>query len=284
MPADRPMLRKLRLALTAAVLSAAAAGLAVPASAQTTDLVNRSSLRVCADPANLPMSNEKRQGFENKIAALVGKTFDIPVTYTWFPQATGFVRKTLNEKHCDLIIGFAQGHELVQNTNHYYRSIYVLFFKKGSPLEGVESLDDPRLKGKKIGVIAGTPPANILAANGLIADAVGFNLTVDRRYESPAEQMIEQVNTGKIDAGILWGPIGGPLLKSNAPDMTLVALNKETKGPRMSYRITMGLRHNEPEWKHQLNDFIKAHQGEINKILLDAGVPIVDEKDQLITQ
>ena len=279
MPAAKPTALNACFVLAAMMLAVAG-----PASAQTTDLVNRSSLRVCADPANLPMSNEKRQGFENKIAALIGKTLDIPVTYTWFPQATGFVRKTLNEKHCDLIIGFAQGHELVQNTNHYYRSIYMLFYKKGSPLDGVVSLDDPKLKGRKIGVTAGTPPATILAMNGLIADAVGFNLTVDRRFESPAEQMIEQVESGKIDAGILWGPIGGPLIKQKAPDLATVPLNKKTKGPRMSYRITMGLRPNEPEWKHQLNDLIKAHQGEINTILLDAGVPIVDEKDQLITQ
>ncbi len=254
------------------------------AAAQTTDLVDRSSLRVCSDPANLPMSNEKRQGFENKIATLLGKTLDVPVIYEWFPQVTGFVRQTLNAKKCDLIMGFAQGDELVQNTNHYYRSIYVLFHKGGGDLDGVTSLDDPRLKGKHIGVTAGTPPATILALNGLIGDAVPFNLTVDRRYESPAEQMIEQVNSGKIDAGILWGPIGGPLIKQQAPDLIVVPLNKETKGPHMSYRITMGVRPNEPEWKHQLNNFIKAHQQELNQILLEAGVPIVDEKDQLITK
>lgn len=263
---------------------AAMAFVAAPAQAQTTDLVNRSSLRVCADPANMPLSNEKRQGFENKIAALIGKTFDIPVTYTWFPQATGFVRKTLNEKKCDLIIGFAQGHELVQNTNHYYRSIYVMFYKKDAGLDGLESLDDQRLKDKRIAVIAGTPPASVLALNGLAGNIMPFPLTVDRRYESPSERMIEQVQSGAVAAGILWGPIAGPLLKEKAPDLLIKPLNKETKGPRMSYRITMGLRPNEPEWKHQLNDFIKEHQQEINKILLDAGVPIVDEKDQLIAQ
>ena len=264
-----------------AVLAGCVLG-ASPISAQTTDLVNRSSLRVCADPANLPMSNEKRQGFENRIADLIGKTFGIPVTYTWFPQATGFVRQTLNIKKCDLIIGFAQGHELVQNTNHYYRSIYVMFHKAGNGLDKVESLDDPLLKDKRIAVVAGTPPATILALNGLIGHAVPFPLTVDRRYESPAENMIKQVESGEIPMGILWGPIGGPLIKQMAPDMVVKPLNKETKGPRMSYRITMGLRPNEPDWKHQLNDFIKQHQEEINTILLDAGVPIVDEKDQLI--
>ena len=284
MPAIKPSSQLLSL------VAAASAGLAVyassptPLSAQTTDLVNKSSLRVCADPANSPMSNEKRQGFENRIADLIGKAFKIPVTYTWFPQATGFVRQTLNVKKCDLIIGFAQGHELVQNTNHYYRSIYVMFHKKGNGLDKVESLDDPALADKRIAVVAGTPPATIMAMNGLIGNAVPFPLTVDRRHEAPAEKMISQVASGEVPMGILWGPIAGPLIKQMAPDLAVRPLNKETKGPRMSYRITMGLRPNEPEWKHQLNEFIKTHQAEINKVLLDAGVPIVDEKDQLIKQ
>ncbi len=284
MPAIRNTGRRVSVAVAAAAGLAAFASSPMPLSAQTTDLVNKSSLRVCADPANSPMSNEKRQGFENKIADLIGKAFDIPVTYTWFPQATGFVRQTLNVKRCDLIIGFAQGHELVQNTNHYYRSIYVLFHKKGNGLDKVESLDDPALAGKRIAVVAGTPPATVMAMNGLIGDAVPFPLTVDRRHDSPAERMISQVASGEVPMGILWGPIAGPLIKQMAPDLAVRPLNKETKGPRMSYRITMGLRPNEPDWKHQLNDFIKTHQADINKVLLDAGVPIVNEKDQLIKQ
>ncbi len=275
-----------KVASVAQILACAAFALLTPvtASAQTTDLVDRTTLRVCADPANSPMSDDKLAGFENKLAELMGKTLGVPVEYTWFPQVTGFVRQTLNAKLCDVIIGYAQGDELVQNTNHYYRSIYVLFHKKGNGLDGVVSLDDPRLKDKRIGVVAGTPPATIMALNGLIGNAQPFPLTVDRRYESPADKMIEEVENGTIQAGILWGPIGGPVLKQKAPDLAVVPLNQETKGPKMSYRITMGLRPEEPDWKHQLNAFIKDHQGEINKVLLDAGVPIVDEKDQPITQ
>lgn len=272
--------RRCSSAFAAAALLAWGAG---QAAAQTADLVDRSTLRVCADPANTPMSDDKLEGFENKIAALIGEKLKIPVEYTWFPQATGFVRQTLNAKKCDLIIGFAQGDELVQNTNHYYRSIYVLFYNKAAGLDGIESLDDPRLKDKRVGVVAGTPPADILAANGLIGNAMPFPLTVDRRFESPADVMINAVKDGTIAAGILWGPIAGPQIKKLAPDLAVVPLNHETKGPRMSYRITMGVRPNEPEWKHQLNMLIKENQAEINNILIDAGVPLVDEKDQPIT-
>jgi len=252
------------------------------ASAQTSTVVDRSALRVCADPANLPFSNERRQGFENKIADLLGKELDLPVVYTWFPQATGFVRRTLREKKCDVIMGYAQGHELVLNTNHYYRSAYVMVFRTGSDLDGLTALDDPRLQSKKIGIIAGTPPATLLAFNRLLANVVAFNLVVDRRHEAPAESMINQLESGAIDVAILWGPMGGYYAKQSTKDLTIAPLADPEKGPRMAFRITFGVRPTEIEWKHQLNEFIKDKQAEINAILTDFGVPLLDENDNLI--
>jgi quinoprotein dehydrogenase-associated probable ABC transporter substrate-binding protein len=266
-----------------AALAAVAACFGGPAMAQTADLVDRSQLRVCADPANVPFSNEKGEGFENKIAELLAKEMGVPVAYTWFPQAIGFVRNTLGAGRCDLVMGSAQGEELMQNTNHYYKSSYVLIFKPDGDLKGVESLDDPRLKDKAIGVIAGTPPATVMTMNGLMAKARPYALTVDRRFDAPAEQMIADLNTGAIDAGVLWGPIGGYYAKQNAAPLTVVPLVHETKGPRMSYRITMGMRRNELEWKHQINELIAKKQNEINAILLSYGVPLLDESDNLIT-
>ena len=252
--------------------------------AQTADLVDRSALRVCADPANLPFSNKSREGFENKLAELLGQKLGIPVLYAWFPQATGFVRNTLRARKCDLIMGYAQGHELVQNTNHYYRSAYVLIHRADSGLNGVEGLADARLKGKRIGVVAGTPPATLLALNGLMDTARPFQLVVDRRFESPAEKMIGQIVAGELDAGLLWGPIGGYHAKRSKTPLTVVPLIKEKNGPRMAYRITFGVRPNEKDWKRQLNRLIAKHQNEIDAILLGFGVPLLDEQDKLIVQ
>lgn len=265
------------LALTGSLFAAAAS-----ADAQTTDLVVHSALRVCADPANLPFSNKERAGFENKIAALLGKKLGIPVTYTWFPQTRGFIRNTLRARKCDVVIGYSQGHELVQNTNHYYRSSYVLLYPKDSDLVGVNSLNDPRLKDKKLGVIAGTPPSTLLAKYDLMANAKPFPLMVDRRFFSPAERMIKDIVSGEIDAGLLWGPIGGYYAKKSKVPFTIVPLVKETEGPRMAYRITMGVRPNERDWKRQLNRLLSDNQDEINAILHDFGVPLLNEQDQLI--
>lgn len=252
--------------------------------AQTADLVDRSALRVCADPANLPFSDDKGGGFENRLAELIAEKLSLPVLYTWFPQATGFLRNTLLARKCDLVMGYAQGYELVQNTNHYYRSAYVLIYRADSDLAGVESLNDPRLKDKHIGIIAGTPPATIMALNGLIGKAKPFQLVVDRRFSAPAEEMVAQIAQGDLDAGVLWGPMGGYYAKRSDTKLSIVPLIKETKGPQMAFRITMGIRPGELEWKHKLNELIAANQQEINAILLDYGVPILDEQDNLIAK
>jgi quinoprotein dehydrogenase-associated probable ABC transporter substrate-binding protein len=270
--------RWLRAAVAALGLLLPAAGTAV---AQTSDLVTRNVLRVCADPANMPFSNTAGEGFENKIADLIAAKLGVPVEYTWFPQATGFVRMTLGLNRCDVIIGFAQGDELVQNTNHYYRSTYVFVTKADGPLAGVTSLSDPLLKDKRLGVIAGTPPATVLAKNGLIGKAKGYALTVDRRFESPADEMIADIVSGKIDGGLLWGPIGGYYAKNAGVPLKVVPLPKEP-GTRMTYRITMGVRFHDQDWKRQLNRLIRDNQDEINAILAGYGVPLLDEQDNAI--
>jgi quinoprotein dehydrogenase-associated probable ABC transporter substrate-binding protein len=253
------------------------------AAAQTSDLVVRNVLRVCADPANLPFSNEAGAGFENKIAELLARDLGTPLQYTWFPQATGFVRNTLGAKRCDVVIGYAAGSDPVQNTNPYYRSAWVLVTRQGNGLDRVTGLDDPRLKGKRLGIVAGTPPATLLALNGLIGDAKPYRLNVDRRHESPSEDMVRDIASGEIDGGVLWGPIGGYFAKHAGTPLVVVPLTRHEAGVPMTFRITFGIRHGEIEWKHRLNDFIAARQGEINRVLLEYGVPLIDEQDRPVT-
>lgn len=270
MPAWADIPRAL-LALAAGVLLAGSAG------AQTSDLVSNRALRVCADPANAPMSARDESGFENKLAELVAAKLDVPVQYTWYPMATGFVRNTLNAKQCDIIMGYAQGHELVLNTNHYFTSVYTLIVAGGGDLAAVQSLSDPALKGRRVGIIAGTPPSAHLARNGLIARAKAYNLVVDRRHESPAGDMLGDLASGAIDAAILWGPIGGPLVKAEFPDFKVIPLIKEDTPPRLFYRITMGVRQGEKVWQRKLNSLIRRNQDEINTLLVGAGVPLVTD-------
>src|SRR5213595_3598730 len=199
------------------------------------ELVDPKVLRVCADPHNLPFSNEKGEGFENRLAELFARKLDKTVAYTFFPQATGFVRMTLGSHRCDVIMGFPQGDDLVQSTNPYYRTAYALIFKTGGDLDGISSLADARLKQKRIGVVAGTPPATYLAANGLLGHTKPYALMVDTRVESSGEAMVKDVTAGDIDVGVLWGPMAGFFARQANPPVQVVPLLKETGGPRLVY-------------------------------------------------
>src|SRR5262249_8393019 len=148
------------------------------------ELGDPKALRVCADPSSLPFSNEQGQGFENKLAELLAAKLGKGLAYTWYPQAPGFVRNTLAALKCDLIMGYPQGNDLVQSTNPYYRTSYALMLRPGSGLDGADTLADPRLKSKHIGIVAGTPPATLLAANGLMTHAKPYPLVLDTRVDS----------------------------------------------------------------------------------------------------
>ena len=248
----------------------------MPSSAQVADLTDRSALRVCADPANKPLSAEDGSGFENRIAELLAANLGVPVQYTWFPQVIGFVRQTLTAGKCDVVIGFPQGDELVLNTNHYYTSTHVIVTRSDGDLADVKTLADPRLQGRKIGVVVGSPPATHVARLGLMKLARPYRMMVDRRIESPADQMLADVADGVTDAALLWGPIGGPLARGNER-LTVTPLLEETHTPRLVFRITMGVRAGEDNWKRELNSQIRRGQSDIDAILRDAGVPILDD-------
>ena len=246
------------------------------------ELVDPKVLRVCADPRNLPFSNEKGEGFENKLSEFFAEKLQKKLDYIYFPQAAGFVRMTLAAHRCDVIMGSPQGDDLVQGTNPYYRTAYALVAKQGGGLDDVATLGDDRLKGKHIGVVAGTPPATNMTVYGLMANARSYPLMVDTRIDSSAEVMINDLTSGKIDAAILWGPMAGFYARKASPPFHVTPLVKETTGPRLAYRIGMGVRQADQNWKRLLNRLIQENQTAINKILLDFGVPLLDENDRPI--
>lgn len=247
--------------------------------AQTAELVPTDELRVCADPANLPFSNERGEGFENRIAEIIGKALGLPVHYVFFPQVVGFVRNTLGAGRCDLVMGTVAGDGTMQNTNPYYHTSYVLAFRTGS--EPPQSLDDPRLRNMRIGIIARTPPVDLLARHGLLDRMRSYPLVVDTRHELPAAQMLHDLAAGEIDLAMIWGPFAGYAIRAEALPISLRPLPAEPGGPRMDYRITMGVRPGEPEWRRRINAAIREHQAEITAVLQEYGVPLLDAAGRL---
>jgi len=242
------------------------------------ELVDPATLRVCADPSNLPFSNEKGEGFENAIARLLAARLHKDVAYSYYPSSTGFVRNTLNAHLCDVIVGSPQGNDLVQPTNPYYRTSYALVTRGDSDLADLTSLSDPRLKDgkRRIGLVANTPPGNVLAQNGLLGAVKPYALMVDTRVESPSSAMIADLESGDIDVAVLWGPFAGYRARQSKQKLVVTPL-ADAPGARMSFRIGFGVRHSDQNWKRELNRFIGENKAELERILREFGVPLLGE-------
>ena len=251
-----------------------------PVAAQTADIANRSTLRVCADPNDLPFSDEKKEGFENKIAELIGAALGITAEYTWFPQIIGFARNTLQAYRCDLVMGTVAGDEIMQTTNPYYFTTYVMVYRSDKGV-AINSMQDPRLARLRLGVVSATPPSDLLVRHDLMAHAKPYPLTVDTRVESPTHRMVQDIVDGTIDIGFLWGPIAGYYQKHEKLPLTQVPLADEPGAARMKYHIAMGVRANEPEWRRKINTVILKQQPQITAILRDYGVPLLNEQGEL---
>jgi quinoprotein dehydrogenase-associated probable ABC transporter substrate-binding protein len=240
-------------------------------------------LRVCADPDNMPFSNAKGEGFENKLAELVAEKLEQELEYAWFEEATGYVPNTMGNDACDLVMGYVRGTGLIADTNPYYYTSYVLITREDdADLTGVDRLSDPRLKQKRIGLFARTPPASILAMHGLVSNAKPFETHTGESATKAAEEMIAEIASGKLDAGLLWGPVGGYFAQRAEVPLSVVPLVKENAGPSTIYGITMGVRPGEPRWKHRINKVLADNQRDINVILQGYNVPLLDEEGALI--
>lgn len=246
------------------------------------ELVDPHVFRVCADPNDLPFSNQARQGFENRIASVLAKDLGKRLGFTWQPQVFGFLRLTLDAYRCDVVMGITQGYTKVENSNAYYRSAYALIYRRHSMFHGIASLEDPRLKGQRIGVIAGTPPATILAEDGLLGHVHAYELAVNLRFFAPARQMVRDLAQGKIDIGVLWGPIAGYFARQSDGKLAIAPLLHEQNAAPMAFSIVMGVRNGEDAWRRRLNAALAQEQPKITQILESYGVPLLDNRNRLV--
>lgn len=230
-------------------------------------------LRVCGDPDNLPFSNKKREGFENKIAEVIAKEVGAELTYYWWPHQRGLIRNTLRAGQCDVLISVPQGWEPVLWTRPYYRSGYVIVYPKAKGHK-ITSLDDPVLKQLKIGVYVNSPPAETLAEKGIVKNMVGYN-PLDYQQDRPGK-IIEDLIAGEIDVAVVWGPVAGYYAKKlNASHLDIVPLQDGDPGNPFSFEFSMGVREGNKALKAQLEEALSKRQAEIQKILEDYGVPLL---------
>ena len=279
-PGPAPRIRFAALLLAGLCLLQVVPGQAAGVSGR--QALTTSVLRVCADPDNLPFSNEAREGFENRIVDLIAAELGLEVRYTWFPQSVGFVRNTLRLRNCDLISGITTTSERVQNTNPYYHSAYAMVYRKDSGLDATR-MSDPRLRELKLGVVAGTPPVDIIAQLGLLARIRPYQLVADTRREKPARQAILDVAAGVTDVAFVWGPIAAYYAAEAGRELVVVPLVDEDSRVRLNFRVSMAVRYNETEWKHDINAVLRKLQPQIDAILREYRVPLLDNRGRLMT-
>src|SRR4051794_26771468 len=238
-------------------------------------------LRVCADPNNLPFSNRRGEGFENRIAALVARELRATLRYTWWPQRRGFVRHTLEAGTCDLVIGVPEGFDRALTTRPYYRSTYV--FVRRADAAPVRSFDDPVLRALRIGVHftgagGNPPPAEALARRGLARNLVTFSVYGDYREPDPPARLVEAVARGRVDVAVAWGPLAGFFARRQSVKLrvTPVPARDAAPGLPMSFAIAMGVRRGDTARRDELQRVLDRRAAEIRGILERYGVPLVD--------
>ena len=240
-------------------------------------------LRVCADPNNLPFSNQRREGFENRLATLVARELGRPVAFVWWPQRRGFVRMTLQADTCDLIMGVPTSFELAQTTRSYYRSAYG-FLTRASVVPALRSFDDPRLRTLRIGVqmigddFANSPPAHALSARGVIANVIGFSVLGNYREPNPPARIVDAVERHTIDAAVVWGPLAGYFAARSKVPLTWTAVTPEIDPPFLpfAFDIAMAVRRGDDALRERLDAVITARRAEIDRLLDTFNVPRLD--------
>ena len=242
----------------------------------------RGVLTVCADPNNMPFSNRAREGFENRIAALIARDMGVDIAYVWWAQRRGYVRNTLGSDMCDLWPGVAKDVDMVATTLPYYRSTYVFVSRADKPLAGL-TFDDPRLKTLRIGVqmvgndAMNTPPAHALAKRGITDNVRGYMLYGNYAEPNPPARIIDGVARGDIDVAIAWGPMAGYFAKASSVKLRLEPVTPaiEDRHWPMTYAIAMGVRKGQDPFRARIDQILENEQPAIARILADYAVPIV---------
>lgn len=247
-----------------------------PARAATT----MRELRVCADPNNLPFSNQQQQGFENKIAEIVARDLNAKLTYVWYAQRRGFARNTLNAHKCDLLVGIPASFDRVSTTVPYYRSTYVFVTRRDRRIK-LASFDDPALKTLRIGVqmvgddFMNTPPAHALASRHIIQNVKGFSVYGDYGQPNPPARVIDALAKDDIDVAIAWGPLAGYFASREPVALDITPVSPQIDLPFLPFvfDISMGVRRGQESFRDQLNTIISRRRAEIDRILDSYGVP-----------
>lgn len=261
-----------------ALVSLLTAGASATAEAQRPSPAQPGLLRVCNDPDDMPFSNQKEEGFENKLAQLIAKDWNAKLEYVWYPTRRGYFR-ILNGMYCDLIIQAPGGLDMAGTTSPYYRSGYVFLTRQGSKLADIKSLADPRLKKARIGVTLlptdeQGPPVMALSHHGVVGNLTGFIGWYNDEHRP--EDIVNAVSNDSVDVAIVWGPLAGYFAKQSKVPLKITPLGERDSLADVPFRfnIAMAVRRSDKELKDSLEQTLKEKAPQIQAILKEYGIPM----------
>lgn len=246
------------------------------------------SLRVCADPNNMPYSNEQQQGFENHLASLIAQDMGMHVTYVWYRQGEKFFRSTLDAGVCDVVMGVPVGMDETVSTRPYYVSSYAFLSRRDRHLE-IHSLDDPRLRTLRIGVHllgqedSNVPPVHGLIRRGIVKNLVGYNIFGHLDERNPSADLIRAVVDNDVDVAVAWGPLAGYFARRSKVPLVVTPIVSDPRDPGlpMVFAIGMGVRPEDTNLRDRLDAELERRQAEIRRLLMAYGIPQVHSTDVL---
>ncbi len=247
-------------------------------------------LRVCSDPNDLPFSNTEKQGFENKLAEMVGQELQRPIEFVWWPPRARFKEKWLKANRCDLVMGTTSSSDDLLTTRPYYRSSYVFVSRRDRNIS-VASVTDASLKSYRIGAqIIGddgetVPPAEEMAQHGLVNNIVGYSLYGDQLAQNPSAEIITAVAKGDVDLSVAWGPLAAYFASTSPVPLQITPISPmpQPSAIPVAFSISMGVMAGNTALRDQLDQFIVGRQKEIRRLLLSYGVPLLDVGDTAIS-
>jgi mxaJ protein len=243
--------------------------------------------RVCADPDNMPYSNQKGEGFENKIAEVLAKDLGKELTYEFWLDRQGYLRNTINAQRCDVIIGMGSDVDSLRTSKPYYRSGYVFVYRKSSSYN-IKDWDSEDLRKGIIGIVGESPPTIPLRDHDLMGNAHPYRLQRDLNF--PPSLMIDDLVAGKNDIAIVWGPIGGYFAKQSKEPLVVVPIPEfkseknsfDTQKGKSEFNISLAVRKKDKERMEIVQGALDRNQSKIMKILDDYGIPhvpvVLDDK------
>lgn len=274
------MLRCLTLRRVATLAGLGLAGIVVPARAQRPAPLDPEKIRVCADPDNMPSSNDKLEGYENKLATLISQELKAKLEYVWYPTRRGYFR-ILNGMYCDLAMEAPAGLDMAGATKPYFRSGYMFVTRKGSGLDDIHSLADPRLKKLKIGVniytsdAENSPPAMALSRYGVVGNLTGYSTFFNE--DNRPEDIINAVIKKDVDLAIAWGPLAGYYARNSKVPLVLTPLpaKDSLSDFPFQYNIGIAVRRHDKAFRDSLDAVLTRRQPEVQAILKQYAVPLL---------